>query len=371
MDRTIAARRPIGRLGSKAPRSRTGGAGSGFAPAAKLRRLVESAIQALAGRRRLRIALICLAVAVPLLGGGWMWFRHSSFVSVQRVRVSGAHGPQAAAIETALVEAAHGMSTLAPNVSVLRAAVSRFPQVSEVRALPSFPHAMKIVVLEQAPAAVLVVGGTRTAIAADGVVLGPALASASLPVLGDDVVPGIGATVANPLLLEAVTVLGAAPAQLNGLVGRAYVGPRGLTVAMKNGLLVYFGDAQRPHAKWASLLSVLADPSSAGASYIDVRLPNRPAAGFGTAVAAEKQITTQTGAKIAGEATVSALAAGLKADSPQPVTPTTESESEPAGSSTGEPSTSSESAGAATGQESSTTSGSEEAEPGAASAGGG
>jgi cell division protein FtsQ len=324
MDRTFAARPPIGRLGRSRSARPAGRSDRGLAPAARLRNLARSVLEGLAQRRRLRLALSCLAVALVLLGGGWMWFRHSSFVSVEQVRVSGADGPQAAAIETALVEAAHGMSTLAPNLGALRAAVSRFPQVSGVRAVPSFPHAMKIVVLEQSPAAVLVVGGTRTALASDGAVLGASLASASLPTVADDVVPGVGARVANSLVLEAVAVLGAAPAQLSGLIARAYFGPRGLTVAMKNGLLVYFGDDERPHAKWDSLISVLAEPSSAGASYIDVRLPNRPAAGFGTAVAAEKQITTQTGARIAGEATVSALAAGLKADSPQPVTPARE-----------------------------------------------
>ena len=54
---------------------------------------------------------------------------------------------------------------------------------------------------------------------------------------------------------------------------------------MRNGLLVYFGDAARPHAKWLSLARVLADPSSAGASYVDVRVPERPAAGFAGGVA--------------------------------------------------------------------------------------
>ncbi len=57
-------------------------------------------------------------------------------------------------------------------------------------------------------------------------------------------------------------------------------GRAGLTVAMRDGLLVYFGDASRPHAKWLALAAVLADSSSAGADYVDVRLPERPAAGF-------------------------------------------------------------------------------------------
>ena len=81
-------------------------------------------------------------------------------------------------------------------------------------------------------------------------------------------------------LLAALAVLGAAPAPLARLVERVFTGAQGLTVAMRNGLLVYFGDATRPHAKWLSLARVLADPSSAGASYVDVRLPSRPAAGF-------------------------------------------------------------------------------------------
>ena len=46
-------------------------------------------------------------------------------------------------------------------------------------------------------------------------------------------------------------------------------------------------------AKWDSATMVLADPSSAGASYIDVSDPSRPAAGVSeAAVAAAGLITT-------------------------------------------------------------------------------
>jgi hypothetical protein len=80
-------------------------------------------------------------------------------------------------------------------------------------------------------------------------------------------------------------MLGAAPAPLAKAVTRAFSGPKGLTIVMRSGLLVYCGDAARPHAKWISLARVLADPSSAGASYVDVRLPERPAAGYASGVA--------------------------------------------------------------------------------------
>ena len=128
-------------------------------------------------------------------------------------------------------------------------------------------------------------------------------------------------------LLAALTVLGAAPAPLARLVERVFTGPKGLTVAMRNGLLVYFGDATRPHAKWLSLARVLADPSSAGASYVDVRLPVAsgrrlprgsdlpPAASTSAGAGASEQ-------RGSPESTVAALAAGLSTAAPRaPATP--------------------------------------------------
>jgi len=82
---------------------------------------------------------------------------------------------------------------------------------------------------------------------------------------------------------------------------------------MRGGLLVYFGDAARPHAKWTALARVLADPSSAGASYIDVRLPERPAAGFSAGSAPSASAVSTTGQASTPESTVSALAEGLTA----------------------------------------------------------
>src|SRR6185312_13427446 len=66
---------------------------------------------------------------------------------------------------------------------------------------------------------------------------------------------------------------------------RAYDSAKGLTVVLRGGLLAYFGDAARPRAKWLALARVLADAGSAGATYVDVRVPDRPAAGFPPGVA--------------------------------------------------------------------------------------
>jgi cell division protein FtsQ len=263
------------------------------------------------------MAVLGALVAFALLVGAWMLLRHSPLVSVQHVQVSGVHGPEAAAIEAALVAAARHMSTLDVRSGALRSAIAPFRVVREVHAVASFPHGLHIRVIEQLPVAALTVGGIRTAVAADGVVLGPALLSGSLPTLEGSHEPPMGQRVTDAGLLAPLTVLGAAPAPLAKLVVRVFSGPTGLTAAMRNGLLIYFGDATRPHAKWISLARVLADSSSAGASYVDVRLPERPAAGFPAGVSPPANANRVAGAATAEpantpEATVAALAAGLK-----------------------------------------------------------
>jgi cell division protein FtsQ len=283
-------------------------------------------------RRRTRIALICAVLALPLLGGGWLWLRQSSFVAVEHVRITGTSGPQAGAIEATLTRTAKGMSTLDVSRAALMEALARHPTVSSLRLQASFPHSLEIFVTERPAVAVLVVDGAKTAISAGGVVLGGGLVSSSLPQVGDDVTPAVGERLRNPLVLAALSVMGAAPPVLDGLAKTVYEGPHGLTVLMRNGLQVYFGDASRAHAKWLSLARVLADKSSAGASYVDVRLPERPAAGFpedGSRTGAEATVAAAPAGHESGESTVSALAAGLSADSPESKSSSTETKTAP------------------------------------------
>ncbi len=286
-------------------------------------------------RRRLRIALLATLISTALLYGGWLLLRHSPLVSVQDVQISGVHGREAHEIDAALTAAARRMSTLDVQSGALLASVARFRVVRDVRVSPSFPHGLHITVSEQLPVAALSAQGTRTAVAADGVVLGSALLSSTLPSVAGAFVLGAGEHVHNGNLLAVLSVLGACPGPLAKLVQRAYTGPKGLTIVMQGGLLAYFGDAGRPHAKWLSLARVLADPSSAGASYVDVRLPARPAAGFPAGVSApgsSEASTEQTSSEqpSSAETPVSSLAAGLTAG--------TSAGSSASESSTGEPS---------------------------------
>ncbi|MGA9874364.1 MAG: FtsQ-type POTRA domain-containing protein [Solirubrobacteraceae bacterium] len=285
----------------------------GHHPLARLIALVR------ANRLALR-ALVCALLAIPLLGGGWMWLRGSSLVSVRHVRITGVQGIDGSQIRTALDDAATRMTTLDFNTTALRSAVAQFTIVGGVRAVTSFPHTVRISVTERPPVAELLSAGQRTAVAADGVVLGPALLAGSLPRINGSIEPAPGAHLHESAALSAVAVLGAAPPALARFVARVYEdGQEGLTVAMRNGLLVYFGDATRPRAKWLSLARVLVSPSAAGALYVDVRLPERPAAGFSlpsspsstsTSTSASASTLAQSGS---ADPTAATLAASLEA----------------------------------------------------------
>src|ERR1039458_7585376 len=109
-------------------------------------------------RRRLRVALLALLIASPLLTGGWLWLRQSSFVSVQSVHISGVHGPEAGAIDAALTAAARRMSTLEVHTGPLRAAVAPYRIVRDLTLKTKFPHGLSIRVIEQPPVAALTVG---------------------------------------------------------------------------------------------------------------------------------------------------------------------------------------------------------------------
>jgi cell division protein FtsQ len=287
------------------------------APIGRLTRPVSFALPRGATARRLGIALAVLV----LLGGGWLLLRKSPLVSVEHVQIAGVQGVDAGPIDAALRGAARGMSTLNVNVAALRAAVAPFQVVRDLSVSTSFPHGLRIHVVEQLPVAVLSVGGVRTAVAADGVVLGSTLsdllASERVPLPAIALAAGssaladlrsVGGHVENATACAELSVLGAAPRVLLGWVSKVFIGPEGLTVSMRNGVLIYFGDATRPRAKWLSAARVLADPSSAGATYVDVRAPERPAAGT-TAVGGLAGDTTagQTSAS-ATDATSAALA---------------------------------------------------------------
>lgn len=239
-------------------------------------------------RRRLHVLrhpgprlLAGLLGGLIILGGAYLWLRDSSLVGVQSVRIIGASGPDAGQIRSALRAAARTMTTLDVRMRALRTAVAPYPVVKRLDISTQFPHAMSIRVVEQVPVAVVEAGGRRIPVAGDGTLLRDTREAARLPVIWLSVVPG-GARLSGYALSEA-RLLAAAPYSLLGRLSQVSDGPaHGLAGQLRNGPSLYFGAGARLPAKWAAVTEVLASPSSAGAQYIDVTDPARPAAGTGS-----------------------------------------------------------------------------------------
>ena len=228
--------------------------------------------------RRLRLLLALLA-GLALVAGGWLWLRDSPLVSVDRVTISGVGGAEAPQIRAALTNAARGMTTLDVRTATLRAAVSSYPVVNGLSVSSSFPHGLHISVHEQLPVAAIVIGTRQVPVAADGTVLHEGEASGTLPTLSLKAVPG-GSTVQDPSGRLELSVLAAAPARMLARISGVSVNYwHGVVVAVRQGPAIYFGRGDRLEAKWQAVMAVLATPSTAGASYLDVADPQRPAAG--------------------------------------------------------------------------------------------
>lgn len=266
-------------------------------------------LRARAAQRPRFVFGIAAAVVIAFLAGAWLWLRDSSLVSVDRVVVTGESGPDGARIRGALISSARTMTTLDVHMDQLRTAVAPFPVVKDLLVTTQFPHGMRIRVLEQIPVGVVVVGGRKFAVAGDGTLLHDVVPSATLPVIPVRVPPG-GTRVNDGSAGGAVAVLAAAPWQLLPRISRVTtVSGHGLVAEFRSGPTLYFGDATRLGAKWIAATAVLADAGSAGAAYIDVTDPERPAAGTGSGAASSAAGGSGTGAA-AGAGSGSGAAAG-------------------------------------------------------------
>jgi cell division protein FtsQ len=230
-------------------------------------------------RVRPRVWGFVAVLVVAALVGGWFWVRDSSLASVDTVRVSGITGPQAADVRSALEQAAREMTTLHVDEGRLRRAVAAYPQVKDLKVEAKPLHELRIDVTERLPVAVLDAGGQRIPVAADGTLLRGRVSSGDLPAIKASALPG-GAAVTDPAQVRLLTVLADAPEAMRRHVERLEQDRTQLVAVLRGaGPQIVLGDAARPHAKWVAAARVLGDASSQGASYIDVRLPERPAAG--------------------------------------------------------------------------------------------
>lgn len=223
--------------------------------------------------------LAAVAAVALVLGTGWLWFRDSSFVAVDRVEVIGLSSSEAEGVRSALEAAAREMTTLHVSEEDLLAAVEHYPSVADLRVQADFPHDLVVEVTEREPIAQVDLAGDVVAVGAGGRLMRGVEPARKLPVLhATRLAPGDRLT--DPDALEAVSVLAAAPAPLRERVKTVlWSANKGLQLDLRKGPDLYFGSAERPEAKWMATARVLAEPSSVGAVYLDVRVPERVAAG--------------------------------------------------------------------------------------------
>ena len=254
------------------------------APAIVARRAWAS-LEELPVSRRFMAGFAVLAVAATAWLG-WSWLRDSSLVRVESVKISGLTTRDAPAIRRTLRQAATRMTTLNYSEQELRRAVEPFPAVQSMSVDADLPHKLVISVREHRPVAALISGESRrVAVASDGTLL-PHERDIRLPTVKTDSIPGdgrLGTSVEEGL----VRVLAGAPEELRPLLERAYRTKDGVRVAIANGPTLRFGAPIRLAAKWAAAARVLADTAAAGASTIDLRIPERPSAAYDEAVAAQ------------------------------------------------------------------------------------
>jgi cell division protein FtsQ len=250
---------------------------------------VRVSAAALIGRRRvalpsltprLRRRLFALVMVALLLAAGYQfWLRDSSFVAVDDVKVTGLTTDDSERVRGALRAAGHTMTTLHVDRGVLEDAVAHYPVVRELQIRPDFPHGLTIHVIEHHAAALLDIGGRRVPVAGDGTILRGLPVEGRLPSI--DAGKGAGADrLTDADALGAARLAGAVPGPLRKRVES--IGARsddGLVATLSDGPELIFGDSSRARAKWIAAARVLADPEAEGATYIDLRQPDRPAAG--------------------------------------------------------------------------------------------
>ena len=224
------------------------------------------------GRRGGRVLLLC-AVVLAVGAAGFLVVRDSALARVERAYVTGLVSPDEARIRHKLHEAAKTMTTLRVREDVLLDAVREYPSIVGLETDADPPNELSITVRERRAVATLDGPGARVPVAADGTPLTGMRADAKLPVVRADRGPQ------DARVKRAVTALAAAHGPLLRRSHRAWTDARGLVIDLRNGPALVFGDATRVRAKWMAAARVLAEPSTKGAVYLDVRVPERVAAG--------------------------------------------------------------------------------------------
>ena len=238
-------------------------------------------------RRRLRlVGLLVLVLAIGLAISWFTWLRDLPVFEIRDVRVTGLETlstaedqEEASALTRAVTTSLGGMTTLHVRQGELDRALAGFPRVAGVEVSTEFPNGATASLDLREDGSVIGEGETAVLVATDGTLLGPVgEGTETLPRIDGEPPPDDRAALGGPRLSQAI-VLGSVPTEIRPFVDRSRIGDKGIEVELTNGLLLIFGDDTKPVAKWKAATTVIADPELAGAGYVDLTVPWRPAVG--------------------------------------------------------------------------------------------
>ena len=256
----------------------------------------HTALPRLFPRRLVSLHTLALLLVIAAVAGlGWLWYRGSPFVKIRQVTVTGLSGPDVGQIRDALRQTALSMTTLNVSMQALEASVQQYGEVESLTVTSHGPHAVTIAVIEQVPVATVQSGGQLQMVDGQGRLLSQsAVAHGVLPEVPLTDAPGTDQITASGAL-AALKVLRAAPYRfLSHVQSATSSSQHGVILQLRDGPQVYFGATTQLSAKWGALIDVLQASGTAGASYIDVTDPDRPAAGAEVQTSTTAATTTGT-----------------------------------------------------------------------------
>jgi len=234
------------------------------------------------GRRRRTVLLAAVATSAALAGGWWLVTGPAA--GIHGVSVTGYHGPDQALLEAWVRGIARNGTVTDPPTGEIRAALARFPWVERVDVSRVFPRAIRVDVTQAKAVAVAVSDrGPRMLLSAEGRVLGPAPLRAPLAHIR---VPGAaapaGARLADPSARVGLELGAALGPELSARLRAVRVDHGALTAHLAAGPDLRLGPPDEIGPKAEAIQAVLARLSPAdrsSVSYLDVSVPDQPAAG--------------------------------------------------------------------------------------------
>lgn len=226
-------------------------------------------------RRASARPFVVILLGLVIIGAGGWWVTNSVLFELRTLRVSGnSHvSPEDVARMGGLTE---HTNVLWFSSSVVERSLERNPWILSARISRVLPSVIAVAIEERVPVAILTPG--RWLVAADGTVLASADGATGLP---EVTVAETGLRVGLRLLTPPpeLTMLGSLPSGLLRNVASVAGQSGNLTLTLRSGVTVIYGDASRATEKARALQSVLTWTSRNGVhpAYVDVRAPTTPA----------------------------------------------------------------------------------------------